>query len=143
MPWCRINMAARQCCQQFVVQMAACRRMHRDIPPGRSGRITAGVGTRFRERSAVTHIGTGRVRCQSGSGLSDAGEDTPEKPVCRCAATLSACMVNGPEKLFLSAGRQTAESLSDTALFPGVFPQPRRRFFRSVLGSRPGIVFGG
>jgi hypothetical protein len=52
-------------------------------------------------------------------------------------------MVNGPEKLFLSAGRQTAESLSDPALFPGVFAQPRGRFFRSVLRNRPSVVFGG
>jgi hypothetical protein len=36
----QIELAARQGCEQFIVLMAAYRRMHRDIPPDRSGRIT-------------------------------------------------------------------------------------------------------
>jgi hypothetical protein len=46
----QVELAAWQGGEQFIVQMAACRRMHSDILPDRSGRITAGMGIALRER---------------------------------------------------------------------------------------------
>ena len=50
----QVELAARQGREQFIVQMVACGRVHRDIPPDRSGRITAGIEMALRVRSTDT-----------------------------------------------------------------------------------------
>ena len=80
----------------------------------------------------LTHIGTGRVLCPSGSVLSDAVRARRRN---RCAVALQRCQLAWPmdKKSFLSAGRQNSRIHSGC----GISPRRVCPTARTVLPRRP------